>query len=213
MRHAGDNSSPYNVRKAPRLVDMVLDELRLSPKLYFQCYQAALIHHLILEDAKRNQVANPIDKTQMLLREWLRTIGIEGASELNAWLKANHLTSSEVEQLAQERALLSQSRARLRRHAETQMPNQLRFSGDYEAVAQRALDKDRTVSLHEMENSSLHSTELTDDELLQHYLTRIPRPDTSTFEAYSSLLYFLHAQRDQAINMLRREQRYRRDSI
>ena len=127
---------------------LVADELRLKgPAAYAPVAERALARVLAFAgEAAALEPALSIERTREKLNALRLAKGLSTREDLVAWLEANRLTAGALERLMGEEARLSDLRQRHRAAIEDAIADELRLSGEYEALADRANRKLRSLA-------------------------------------------------------------------
>jgi hypothetical protein len=165
--------------------ELLLEELYLyrgNPK---GTIAGASGRHLALEDARRAGHNLSDDFVVSEESNFRRTRGLANDQDFAGWLHANDLSRSRFREFLVEECLLALTKYR---PALSAVPNYLRSTGLYPALAERAIHKQEVLIASGFETPRLEDTGLQADALLEWYLDRVPRDSDS----YSALLTLAH---------------------
>lgn len=166
-------------------LESVLDELRLRAE---QVTHAASAHERVLaiREAYRlgMRVTTELRKEAELIFREERDL-IEDA-KFEAWMKSNNLNDDDFEALMMDEARVRWIRELTRSVALDYLPQELRFSGLYPRLFERAAAKERFIESYGRQNLSLENANLTEAELLQWYFEKcLGRPMPIDLADYS----------------------------
>lgn len=157
-------------------LDVLLDELRLAGAAYFEAHQRTTIRYLAVAEAERRKLAPAPDVQRELAGEFARARGFASAEQQQRWLAHNHLTEGRLEVLLREEALVQAARNGIEGEVVQRLVDQIRLSGGYRVLLDRALEKQHTLTRLGLEDPSMADAGLTEPELLAWYLGRQQRP-------------------------------------
>lgn len=174
-------------------LELLLDELRLKGDEDQEALLLALERFFAIREADRlglNITDEARGEAQMAFQ---RERGLPGAPEIEQWMKENGLNRNNFDALMGDEARVRKVHERVRLVFSSCMPDQLRLSGDYPRLLNRAAKKQRLLESFGFKNLSLENAGVTEEELLRWYFDQIlgrPLPvDTST---YARNLGFAH---------------------
>jgi hypothetical protein len=110
-------------------LDAIVDTLRLDDA-WRELYQAALLRHLAIADARRHGV-DP--EPAAAVAELRRAYGLDTPERLAAWCAANHLDEAGLRRLATDQARVAWAYRRYGDAARAAVADQLRIRGQYPA--------------------------------------------------------------------------------
>lgn len=149
--------------------DSLLEELRLEGAPYIKAMEACLLK-LLLQDKTDGRMNYNDDaallETTIAFRE---ARGLLSPSDLRTWLKKHSLTKASFCRLIQEEHRLQRTRSRLQPQGERLIPAYLKLSGQYDGLAERALEKRRVLSQFGLEHPRAQDVGMEDDDLLEWY--------------------------------------------
>jgi hypothetical protein len=108
------------------------------------------------------------------------------------WLEENHLTGGRFEELIREEALLDTMRAQ--RKVSWPLLDQLRITGEYRALRERARDKQRQLEAAGLGDARLEEIGLSREELLQWHFGRLASRVEPDLQAYACRLGYSQAE-------------------
>ncbi len=134
--------------------ELILDELRLQgPEAYRRVEAKALMRMVAASGAARpNKVSR--DDARAALKRLREQFGLYARADLDRWMAANDLDASALEALIDEEAAVEALRARAGRAIEARLIDELRLSGAYPRLADRALKKDAAIAASTQPDSS-----------------------------------------------------------
>ena len=140
-RPVGDGASAPSAKG-----QLVLDELRLQgPEAYGQVEAKALMRMVAASGAARpNKVSR--DDARAALKRLREQFGLYARADLDRWMAANDLDASALEALIDEEAAVEALRARAGRSIDSRLIDELRLSGAYPRLADRALKKEAAIA-------------------------------------------------------------------
>jgi hypothetical protein len=132
---------------APATKDQrILDELRLQgPEVYRQVESKALLRMVATNGAARPRKASR-DEARTTLKRLRERFGLYARADLDRWMAANDLNAQALEALIDEQAAIEALRARAGRAIEARLIDELRLSGAYSDLADRAMKKEEAVA-------------------------------------------------------------------
>jgi hypothetical protein len=166
----------------------LLDELRLEgPDAYGRVETRALLRMVAA-----NGIARPAepsrDENRAALTKLRAKLGLYTRAELDRWMAANDLDPVSLERMIENEARLEELRRRFERSLETTLLEELRLSGAYARLAERAVKKqqvaDRTAEAREL--TSLLGTTLR----LWYFENRLGSPMPDDLEDFARRLGF-----------------------
>ena len=125
---------------------LILDELRLQgPAAYREVEAKALLRMFAAHGAARpNKVSR--GEARATLKRLREQFGLYARADLDRWMTANDLDASALEALIDDEAAIEVLRARAGRAIEARLIDELRLSGAYPRLADRALRKEAAVA-------------------------------------------------------------------
>ena len=142
------------------------------------------------------------------MEELRRARGLYEAEDVERWLTEQRLTRAQFEELVRDEALLDWATGWMAEEVVRRLPDQLRLSGDFSRLLERARDKQRTLESHGLENPSLADTGLSGEELLAWYAGRRGQAIEGELGAHARSLGF--EDREMLMRALAREYCYSR---
>jgi hypothetical protein len=128
------------------LGQLILDELRLEgPDAYARAEAKALLRMLAASGAARPAEVSR-DAARATLTRIREQFGLYARADLNRWMAANDLHSAQLEALIEEEASLEALRAQAGRSIDSRLLDELRLSGVYAGLADRALKKREAIA-------------------------------------------------------------------
>lgn len=163
---------------------LIADELRLNGDAYRRAYSDALLRHLMLERARRTQVAVGDDavaeRRAALLERLAAAVPAAAGSAPDmrtaAVLREHGLTPEELDRLAREQATLRAVEADLYPRGLARLPDQLRASGAYGPALRRARDKAALLAARGGTPPTLDELGLTEAQLVAAFFARRGEP-------------------------------------
>jgi hypothetical protein len=174
-RNCGDLRFDSDAQPGTVDLEAILDELRLEGDQYKQHSLSALERFFAIREAERlgMTVSNECRrKTEQAFRQ---EHGLIDDAKLERWIKENGLSHSEFDALMSDEARLKWSRIRNQFISISCLPAQLRLSGDYPRLLERASTKDRLLESFGLKNPCLQDANLTENELLRWYFKELLR--------------------------------------
>jgi hypothetical protein len=172
----------------------VLEELRLEgPKSYAQAKAQALLRLFAGLEAKRRGLEPSLEAGRAVLGRMRAALGLFTRAELDAWLARNHLDVASFERLiedhARSEAVAGLPGPSLDRH----LLDELRLSGAYERLAERAQQKREALAAHGLDGvegvaSGPNAAALR----LWFFEQRLGRPMPDDIEAFAHELGFVN---------------------
>lgn len=128
------------------LGQLILDELRLEGPEAYACVEAkALLRMIAVTGAARPpQVLR--EAARATLTRIREQFGLYARADLDRWMAANDLDSTALEALIEEEASVEALRQRAGRSIESRLLDELRMSGAYARLADRALKKQKAIT-------------------------------------------------------------------
>ena len=149
--------------------DALHDELRLDPARCQEQRRQALIRSLALEISTQGQD----EAGDALLRETVdqlrREQGLDTPESVARWLQDQALSEHDFARLAATEARVRRVLMLFEPDLNRQLPDQLRWQGEYAELADRAREKQRLLARHGLENPTLADTGLSEEGLWQWY--------------------------------------------
>jgi hypothetical protein len=123
----------------------VLDELRLDPARYQAVRDRAMLRSLALEDAERRAVHADRDMLRAIMDRHWRQQGLSRRDAVLRWLNENDLDEARYEALLHEAALVEDTVATRAARLAPHFLAELRWSGTYSELKDRAKEKARII--------------------------------------------------------------------
>lgn len=150
--------------------DAVLDELRVQGKnAYQQERREALLRKLALALAEQENMQVETALLERTIVAFCREHNLINSAALNGWLEQQQLTPAEYELLMKDEAKVRRIMQIMAADLDRHLPRQLRLSGQYGSLAQRARHKQQMLALHGLENPKLSNTGLDEAGLWRWY--------------------------------------------
>lgn len=183
----------------------VLDELRLDPERYEATRDRAILRSLALEDAARRGAHADRDTLRAVMDSHRRRNTLSRRDALLTWLDANDLDGQSYETLLTEAALIEDTRAERSPGLDAHMLSELRWTGAYAKLKDRAEAKARTIAEESVTQASPDRLRL----LVWFFETRLGRAVPDDPDAFARSLGL--EGRDELIALIAREFRYNPD--
>jgi hypothetical protein len=151
--------------------DAVLEELRLQGATYLQVRDHGLLRDLAVSEAQHFGHGARDETFASAATRLRERLGLRDDSEFEQWLRDNHLTPERFDALARAEADLD--KLRWARGEGPHLIDQLRLTGRYRVLLERALEKQRRLAAAGRERPTLTDTGLTAEELMDWYFGRI----------------------------------------
>ena len=174
-RQSGGLRLDSNAEPITIVFESLLDELRLKSGEYKQHNLLALRRYLAIREARRFGVVVNERHRKQAESAFRRERNLFDDDELQRWLSDNGLSRDDFDALMIDEAHLSWFDQGGQSISVACLANQLRLSGDYARLLERASAKDRLLKSLGLTNPSVQNTNLTADELLQWYFAEVPR--------------------------------------
>ncbi|PRQ08302.1 TfuA-like protein [Enhygromyxa salina] len=150
--------------------DELLDELRLEAATERGALRAAMLRHLLLVDANRRGISLEPELLEPVSDRLRRERGLLTLDSLKAWFRANELDEQTYGQLVLEEAVIQVMSGSLTEVAQAQIANELRISGDYARLRDRARDKKQVLQGLGLVNPGLVEADIDEMQLLRWHL-------------------------------------------
>lgn len=190
-QQSGELRFDSNAEPSVVQLESLLDELRLEGDQYKQHSLLALERFFAIREANRlgatptNQFRNETES------EFRRDRDLVEDAQLERWMTDNGLSQSQFDMLLADEARLRWFHRRAQFISLNCLPEQLRLSGDYPRLLDRALAKDRLLEFFGLKNPFLDSVNLTEKQLLHWYFEEVlGRPVPHNPNSYSRNLGF-----------------------
>lgn len=173
-------------RTEPVLLDAVLEELRLEGELYAQTQQAAMLRCLAIKQSYVQGLGDSDSQAAVAaVRFWRRHQVMDDEGQ-HAWMRANHLDKARLAQLLDDEARVGWIHGLAAFDANGYVLDQLRVSGDYSRLAERARTKQLWLASHGLEDPTQADIGIDVNELLTWYFeTRLSRQVPVDLDQYS----------------------------
>jgi hypothetical protein len=172
-RQSGELRFDSNAEPSAIVLESLLDELRLKGDQYKQHNLLALGRYLAIREARRLGVVVNERHRKQAESAFRRERNLFDDDELQRWLSDNGLSRDDFDALMIDEAHLSWFDQGGQSISVACLPNQLRLSGDYARLLERASAKDRLLKSLGLTNLSVRNTNLTESELLQWYFAEV----------------------------------------
>jgi hypothetical protein len=166
-------------------LEALLDELGLEADAYPAAYQAALLSHLALLEARSSGYdANGVNVTQMR-RYFCEAHGLRTPGDVDCWLRDNHLTSGRLDSLLEEEAIRARLFEKIETEVVSQLPDHLRLVGDYARLLARAQQKKTVLERRGSHFATPDEAGVSPKMLLEWYFTRRGQPVCDDISNYA----------------------------
>lgn len=142
----------------------VLDELRLDRDRYHRAVDRSLARHLAVRLARRLSLDAPSEDKRTALAALRATHGLHRGAELDAWLKEQHTNRGWLENVIEQNVAVDQVRAMVSSDLDAYKLDDLRLSGAYSGLVERAIKKRRALTergLHDLDPRAANVTPAT----------------------------------------------------
>jgi TfuA-like protein len=179
---------------APATKDQrILDELRLQgPEVYRQVESKALLRMVATNGAARPRKASR-DEARTTLKRLRERFGLYARADLDRWMAANDLNAQALEALIDEEAAIEALRARAGRAIEARLIDELRLSGAYPDLADRAVRKEAAIAASGQPDSRAPAGIRSPTLRLWYFETRLGRPAPDDIADYAAWAGFADA--------------------
>jgi len=172
---------------------LILDELRLEgPEAYRQVEAKALLRMVAASGAARPHKVSR-DEARAALKRLREQFGLYARADLDRWIAANDFDASALEALIDEEAAVEALRERAGRSIESRLIDELRLSGAYPRLADRALKKEAAVAALEQPDSSVPAALRGPALRLWYFESRLRRPAPDDIAEYAVRIGFADA--------------------
>jgi len=176
---------------APIPLSAVLDELRLEVDQFQRTLEAATLRVLAIKHSYVQGMAEPGPQLRRAAHQFWRRHEVADEAGIKSWMRANHLDEAQLAGLLDDEARVGWIKSLAAFDAEHYFLDQLRVSGDYPRLLQRARDKQETLSALGEGEPSLADTGLDEVELQRWYFENVlARPVPANLDAYWTNLGF-----------------------
>jgi len=186
MRSKTEAATESNEAPATLPDDAVLEELRLQGGVYLQARDQGLLRDLALSEAQHFGHGAGDEAVQSYTNRLRQRLDLRQNTDFDRWLRENHLTPERFDALARAEAALE--KLRWARGGGQHLMDQLRLTGRYVVLLERALEKQRRLAAAGLEAPTLQGVGLTLEALMEWYFDRLgplypadPRRHASTF--------------------------------
>ena len=139
------NQIPDNANASPQ--QRIIDELRLEgPEAYARVEAMALLRMVAANGAARPTAGFAREELQRTLTDLRVRLGLFARAELDRWMARNDLDAASLESLIGNETCLKDLRDRSRGALEPFLLDELRLSGAYERLAERARKKNDALA-------------------------------------------------------------------
>jgi hypothetical protein len=163
----------------PLSAKLVLDELRLEgPEAYARVEARALLRKVAFEGASR-AAGLPRDEARAALSKIRERLGLYSRADLDRWMSVHDLDPLSMERLVESEARLEALRRRFSRSIESALLDEVRLSGAYARLAERASKKEAVVAKHQAGAAELPTPLMSTSLRLWYFEKRLglPMPD------------------------------------
>lgn len=179
----GEGSEPHE----PTSVEGLLEELRLDPERYQRMAEAAFARLIAVHHARREGVEATDAQRQATADTFRRERDLHDPATARQWMADNDLTTEQTARLMRQEAQVRWAWATTTHPLAEILPDQLRVSGAYPELVQRARDKARALEAAGYRDVSLAELGVEWDDVLAWYFhqrlgTSVPA-DVASFAA------------------------------
>ncbi|HEY6875224.1 MAG TPA: TfuA-like protein [Candidatus Dormibacteraeota bacterium] len=169
------------------LLDSVLEELRLEGEPYIYAQRAAMLRCLAVKHSYVQGLGEAGGQVALASSRFWRARHVDDEDAKLDWLRANDLDERRLAALLDDEARAAWIQALAANEAGGYMVDQLRVSGDYPRLVERAREKRRSLEAVGMQDVNAAGVGLGREALLRWYFEeRLHRPVPEDLDEYSS---------------------------
>ncbi len=170
----------------PVLLDSVLEELRLDEQRLAQVQQAAMLRVLAIKQSHVQGLSDAGAQAATTAARFWRRHRVDDAKTRRAWMSDNHLDEARLARLLDDETRVEWIQGIAARDSSGYVLDQLRVSGDYARLADRATSKQRWLASRGLESPSYEDVGLDANGLMAWYFEgRLGRPVPHDLDRYS----------------------------
>jgi hypothetical protein len=153
----------------PVQLDAVLEELRLEGERFLHTQQAAMLRCLAIKHSYVQGLGETDGQVATAATRFWRAQRVAGEEAKETWLRANDLDELRMSGLLDDEARVAWMKSITARDASGYLIDQLRVSGDYPRLINRARDKQQSLASRGLEDAGASDAGLDLDELVRWY--------------------------------------------
>lgn len=187
--------------------EALVDELRLQPRAFADAFDGALVRALAADEAERR--GHRVDEAGLnaALDDLVRAHGLADDAALARWCAAQRLGSEDLLAFLRDQAAVDWARAQHGRAATERLADELRASGRYARLHERALHKQQQLAVHGLELPGEADLGMDQARLVAWYFAAIEMAVPEDLGHYAAALGF--ADVDALVRAIARERAYR----
>jgi hypothetical protein len=201
-------SRPYEA--AANVLTTIVEELTVDPKRYLRVWRGALIRYFALNESARSGIAPTPEMIEWSSAEFRQKMGLHDPPLFARWLQTNGLNEEEFARLMAEEVQIAFALPVLKGNMLVHLANHLRITGQYEALVQRAAQKQAELVAAGFTPGHFSDVSVTQDTLLESFMERIARILADEPDAYTVLSMLTDQELAPLVQSLAREHRYSR---
>jgi hypothetical protein len=195
---------------AANVLTTIVEELTVDPKRYLRVWRGALIRYFALNECARSGMAPTPEMIEWSSAEFRQKMGLHDPIPFARWLQTNGLNEEEFGQLMAEEIQIALALPLLKGNMLLHLANHLRITGEYEALVQRAAQKQAALMAAGFTPDHLSDGSAPQDTLLESFMERIARILVDEPDAYTVLSALTDQELAPLVQSLAREHRYSR---
>jgi len=173
-RETGELTTALDRPSGSTVYERVLDELRIEGCLA-RVLEAAFTRWLALNHAVRSGSEPGRDAVQRHANDFRKAKGLLKSTDVDDWMAHHNLDRPGFARLMYDEARIGVVRQMAEQEAGQLVLDQLRLSGDYERLLDRARDKQERITALGMDGIAVADTGLTEERLLAWYFRDVVR--------------------------------------
>jgi hypothetical protein len=195
---------------AANVLTTIVEELTVDPKRYLRVWRGALIRYFALNESARSGIGPTAEMIEWSSAEFRQKMGLHDSFLFARWLQSNGLNEEEFARLMAEEVQIALALPLLKGNMLLHMANHLRITGEYEALVQRAAQKQAALMAAGFTPGHFSDVSVTQDALLESFMERITRILVDEPDAYTVLSALSDQELAPLVQSLAREHRYSR---
>ena len=172
---------------------LILDELRIEgPEVYGRVEARALLREIAAEGASR-AAELPRDEARLTLSKIRERLGLFTRADLDRWMSSHDLDPPSMERLVGSEAHLEALRRRYSASIDTALLDELRLTGAYAALAERAAKKEAVLAEHQARAAEPQTPLMSTSLRLWYFEKRLGMPMPDDIDGFLSRIGFKEA--------------------
>jgi len=193
---------------AANVLTTIVEELTVDPKRFLRVWRGALIRYFALNESARSGIVPTAEMIEWSSGQFCQKMGLQDSLLFERWLQGNGLNEEGFARLMAEEVQIALALPLLKGNMLFHLANHLRITGEYEALVQRAAQKQAALVAAGFIPGHFSDVSVTQDTLLKSFLERVASTLADEPDAYTVLSALTDQELAPLVQSLAREHRY-----